>query len=364
MPSADKAKWAQLRVGLMAIVALVILGYLIFLLSGSHGLFKGKSTIYTFMDDSAAISDGAPVTVNGIAVGRIVHVGLSGSRERRRIVKVDMEIENDFMPSIPIDSQAAITAQNLLGTKFINIKKGQSPIAVKNGAELKAKELTTIDDFVEQGNTTLSALQDIVTKAGGIVDQVEAGKGTIGKLLVDETLYNRVLAIADEAQKLTATLNSDKGTIGKLLHDERLYDDVRGSIQDVRGSITRINTMIDSLEQGQGTAGKFLKDPALYDDARKTIGDVRQMLADINAGKGTVGKLLKSEELHNQIQATIGRMDTMLDKINSGQGTIGQLMVNPALYESLDGTTRELQGLLKDFRSNPKKFLHIKIGLF
>jgi phospholipid/cholesterol/gamma-HCH transport system substrate-binding protein len=39
-------------------------------------------------------------------------------------------------------------------------------------------------------------------------------------------------------------------------------------------------------------------------------------------------------------------------------------MVNPSLYDSLDGTTRELHGLLKDFRANPKKFLRIKLGLF
>jgi len=43
---------------------------------------------------------------------------------------------------------------------------------------------------------------------------------------------------------------------------------------------------------------------------------------------------------------------------------VGQLLNNPALYESLDGTARELNGLLKDFRKNPKKFLHIKLGLF
>ena len=54
----------------------------------------------------------------------------------------------------------------------------------------------------------------------------------------------------------------------------------------------------------------------------------------------------------------------MLEKINNGQGTLGQLAVNPALYESLDGTTREVQGLLKDFRANPKKFLTIQLKLF
>ena len=79
---------------------------------------------------------------------------------------------------------------------------------------------------------------------------------------------------------------------------------------------------------------------------------------------GRYGKLLSSDDLHNQLQATIGRLDTLLDKINNGQGTLGQLLVNPSLYQNLDSTTREVNGLMKDFRANPKKFLRIKLGLF
>ena len=60
----------------------------------------------------------------------------------------------------------------------------------------------------------------------------------------------------------------------------------------------------------------------------------------------------------------MGKVDLLLDKINAGQGTIGQLLVNPQLYDSVNGATRELNGLLKDFRANPKKFLYIKLGLF
>jgi len=50
--------------------------------------------------------------------------------------------------------------------------------------------------------------------------------------------------------------------------------------------------------------------------------------------------------------------------VNTGQGTLGQLVVNPNLYESLHGATSEMQGLMKDIRANPKKFLRIKLGLF
>ena len=148
MPASSKAKWAQLRVGMMAIIALSLLGFLIFLMSGSQGLFKSRTDVYTFMDDSAAIVDGAPVRLNGITVGKVAHVGLSGSSEPRRIVRVTLQIDNDFLGSIPVDSQATIAAENLLGTKYINIRKGRSPQTIKAGAEIASLDTREFDEVV------------------------------------------------------------------------------------------------------------------------------------------------------------------------------------------------------------------------
>ncbi len=360
MPVASRAKWARLKVGLMTIVALAILGALIFLMAGSKGLFKSRTPLYTYLGDSAAIADGAPVRLNGIYVGKVTRVTLSGLSDPRRVVKVELQVDDEFLPSIPVDSQAKIAAENLLGTKYINIKKGRSAQTVKAGAEIQSSDTPELEDLFQQGYTSLGSLDSILKKMDGILDAVQVGQGTIGKLLVDETLYNKILAIADEGQKLSVSLNSHDSTVGKLLHDDQLYE-------DVRGSVARINTLMETLThdyQGQGTIRKLMKDPALYDDTRKTIADVRELLAGINQGQGTVGKLLKSDDLHDQLKGTIGRLDTLLDKINDSQGTLGQLLMNPALYESLDGTAREMQGLLKDFRANPKKFLQIQLHLF
>ena len=79
--------------------------------------------------------------------------------------------------------------------------------------------------------------------------QIESGKGSIGKLLVDETLYNHILAIVDAVQQLANALNSDKGTIGKLIYDPELYN-------QVRGSLTRVDSMLQDLQPGKGTAGQ------------------------------------------------------------------------------------------------------------
>ena len=94
-------------------------------MTSSTGLFTKRSDVYTFLDDSAAIANGAPVRLNGITVGKVSNIGLSGSSEPNRIVRLTLDINNSYFPSIPVDSQAAIAAENLLGTKYINIKKGR-----------------------------------------------------------------------------------------------------------------------------------------------------------------------------------------------------------------------------------------------
>jgi phospholipid/cholesterol/gamma-HCH transport system substrate-binding protein len=357
MAQQTKKRWAQLKVGLLAISALCILAVLIFLMTSSTGFFTKRSKVYTFLDDSAAVAVSAPVRLNGITVGKVSEVSLSGSNQPNRIVRVTLDVDNNFLPSIPVDSQAALAAENLLGTKYINIKKGRSQTPVSPGAEIKSLDTREFDDVVQQGYSTLASLNGIFKKLDGILDAIQVGHGTIGKLLSNDELYNKVIGITDETRRVIAALDSQEGTLGKLMHDDSLYT-------DLRGTLARVNTLADGLQQGDGTLGKLLKDPALYEDTRATIADVRQMLAGINQGQGTVGKLLKSDDLHNQLQATMGRLDMLLDKVNNGQGTIGQLLVNPSLYQNLDSTTREINGLMKDFRANPKKFLRIKLAIF
>ena len=317
--------------------------------------------MFTYLDDSAAVAAGSPVRLNGINVGRISAINFSGLNEPNRIVKVTLEVDDKFLTQIPVDSQAGVAAENLLGTKYINIKKGRAPEIVKAGSELKSLDTREFDDVVQQGYTALAALDGILKKVDGIIDSIQNGKGTIGHLLSDDTLYKRALGITDEVQKLTETLNSDQGTLGKLMHDQALYD-------DLRGSIGRVDTLLDGLQKGEGSAGKLLKDPALYDDTRNAIADVRKLVDSINTNinnpQGDVGKLFKTDEIHQELKASMDRLDVLLDKVNNGQGTLGQLLVNPSLYESLDATAKETTGLLKDFRANPKKFLRIRVTIF
>jgi phospholipid/cholesterol/gamma-HCH transport system substrate-binding protein len=355
MPTTSKSKWAQLKVGIMAIVALLLLAFLIILMSGVNPLFRRTTDVYTYLSDSVAMTEGAtPVRLNGILIGKVKKIELSGSTDPSRIVKITLSIDNTALPMVPVDSQAKLAQQNLLGSRYVNIKKGTSSQTIQAGAEIASADTPEIEDLFQQGSSTLAALQKIMDRVNGIIDDIQGGKGTIGALLVDRTLYNRAVEIVDDVKSLTAALNAPDSTIGRLIHEDTLY-------KDVSGTVGKINTLIDGLNAGQGTAGKLLKDDALYNELHATIGDVRETIAKINKGDGTVSKLLNSSELHDQLITSMGKLDGVLDKVNSGDGTIGRLMNDPSLFESLDGTSRDLQGFIKEFRANPKKFLTITV---
>jgi phospholipid/cholesterol/gamma-HCH transport system substrate-binding protein len=357
MPSKQKIAWAQLKVGITAAAAMVILGLLVFLITGSTAFFQDEVALYTYLSDSAALTPGANVRLNGIYVGSIRTVELTGELDPRRVVKVTMSIQQPMLKQIPADSEAAIAAENVLGSKYINIKKGRSQTIVQPGATLPSMDTTDFDDVVASGYSLLNSLQGMLKRVDRIVAAVESGEGSIGKLLTDDALYNNLNGTVAEARKITAAMNSGQGTLGKLVYDEAIYN-------EARSSLARLDSVIEGLQQGQGTAGKLLKDEALYNELRATSREIRLLVADLNAGKGSAGKLLKSEEFHTQLKGTLTRIDTLMDKINSGEGTLGQLVVNPQMYESLNGLSRELHEFMKDFRANPKKFLSIKLSLF
>ena len=358
MAGKEKVSLAQLKVGILGIVALTCITLLIFLLSGGSGWFEKTIPLHVFTSDSDGLTPNSPVRINGIQAGKVSKVELSGETNKLRIIRIDFQVNQDMQKQIPADSTAAISSDNLLGsTKFLAITKGTSGSTIQSDATMKAADTRQFDQLITQGYGVLDSLQTILGKVQDIVGQVEVGKGTIGKLLVDETLYHSLEATVNQVQLLSTNLNSKNGTIGHLINDNTLYD-------QVQGVVAKVDQIAKNLEDGKGSAGMLMNDPKLYNDLETSVSQLNALLADLNAGKGTAGQLLKSDAISNEVTATLNKVNVTIDKVNSGQGTIGQLMVNPALYDSATGTTRELNQLLKDFRANPKKFLTIQLKLF
>jgi phospholipid/cholesterol/gamma-HCH transport system substrate-binding protein len=364
MASQQRVEWAKLKTGILATVAMVIAAVLIFLLTGNGTLFERQALLKTFMADSAGMAPNAPVRLNGILVGHIKNVVLSGSTIPKRTVEVDMVMPEKYLVEIPVNSEAAISAANLLGDKYINITRGTDKKHVEDGSEIASLQTQDVPEILAQSSSLLSQFQTILGRLDGLLTGVENGQGNLGKLFKDDSLYDRLNATAGEVEQLVKDIHNSNGTVSHLLYDPAFYDDIRRPIQ-------RLDDMLAAVQQQKGTAGKLLYDPQLHNevlgtitDARADIAEAKKLVDDLNAGKGTAGKFLKDEDIYNQLDLISKKINTTMDKINSGQGTIGQLMTNPKLYDSLTSTSTEMTTVLKNFEANPKKFLTIRLILF
>jgi phospholipid/cholesterol/gamma-HCH transport system substrate-binding protein len=357
MPAPSKVSWSKLRVGITALVAMLILGVMIFLLTTSGNIFKAKAHLRTYMDDASGTAESAPVRLNGIPIGNLKKIQLSGEKDRKRAVVFTLEIKGEYLKDIPEDSVAMISASNLLGDKFINITRGKSPNPVKDDAEIPSSQVQDIPELMAESANLLTTFQNILKRVDSLVGGIESGQGNIGKLIKDEELYDRLNGIAAEGQQLLADVRNGKGTLSRLIYDDALY-------QEIRSPLRRIDDLMAGLQKGEGTAGKLIKDATLFDDLHQTITEIRTLISGVNAGKGTVGKLMNNDQLSTELNRLVAKLNSTVDRIDSGQGTLGQLLTNPQLYEALGGVTKEMAGLLKDMHANPKKFLTIQLKLF
>ena len=90
---------------------------------------------------------------------------------------------------------------------------GKSSQFIQPGGEIKGEDTTEIQDMLDQGKTTLSALQAILTRVENLVIEIEDGKGTIGKFLRDESLYNNLVGAADEMETPAIHLHPVHGDV-------------------------------------------------------------------------------------------------------------------------------------------------------
>jgi phospholipid/cholesterol/gamma-HCH transport system substrate-binding protein len=357
VPSQKQLKWSQLRVGLTVLFASVTLAVLIFLMSGTTGLFTPKITLRSYFDDAQGLRNGAPVRLSGVDVGNVTAVRVVPNKPATP-VEVLMKVTTKYDFSIRKDSVTSMSTAGVLGETYINIDSAHAkgPVA-RDGDTLATRETPDIQDVVRASQGTLQNLDALLKRTDRILAFVESGQGSIGKLIYDPNLYNQFAQTVNEFKGIVDQVRNGQGSLGKLLVTDEAYNKAMVAVD-------KINVMIDDLQQGKGTAGKFLKDPVLYDNANQTIANVKKLTDDINAGKGAIGKLAKDEALAQKLDNIIAKLSALTDELEAGQGTAGKLLKDPSLYNNTDKMLVESRELVKSIRENPKKYLTFKVRVF
>ncbi len=360
MPSQKQLRWSELRVGITVIVASVTLAILVFLISGTSGIFTNKIRLVSYFDNAEGIRSGQPVDLQGVPIGNVTSVRVVAGRQTFP-VEVMMKINKKYAEFIRIGkdgSTATVQTAGVLGESYIDIdsRSAKGPLAV-DGAELRAGNAPGYQDVIRSSQSTLQNVDVLLKQATDILASVQNSKGTLGQVINDPTMMNKINTILNQVQGLLNDVNSGKGTIGQLFTDKTLA--VKAT-----DAIDKLDRMVDDVNNGKGNIGKLMKDESLYNDLHHTVAQANKLMDDLNAGRGPAGKLLKNEELAQKLQNTINKLSDIADRLEAGEGSAGKLLRDPSVYNNTDQLLVETRTLIKSIRENPKKYLTIHFRVF
>lgn len=358
MPSRKEIQWSQLRVGALVTTALAVLVVLIFLMSGSSGgLFAPKLLLRSYFENAAGLKDGAPVTLEGVTIGNVIHVRVVPNRNPTP-VEVTMRVGHEWLRDLHSDSTTSITQAGVLGDSYVDIDSvtatGPPPT---NDAELKTTGAPSIQDVISSSNASIKQVKNLTVKLETLVDTLNSTKGTAGELINDPELGKKMVSIATNLETVTAAIANGQGSLGKLVNDDSLYTRANDAID-------KLDKITTALNDGKGTAGKLLKDDSLYNNLNAATANMNQLAAEINAGHGSLGKIAKDPAFAQKLDDTVTRLDSILKTVDEGKGSLGQLVQNRSLYDHADQTLDQTQQLVKSIREDPKKYLVIRMKIF
>jgi phospholipid/cholesterol/gamma-HCH transport system substrate-binding protein len=309
----------QVKVGIFFVVGLLIL-LAVFDFVGDIPFFRNEFKLRTYFDSIGELRQGNPVKLEGYDVGKVSNISVQD-----RKIEVEFAVNKDI--GIRKDSVASINLTSLLGTSYINLTFGSpdSPLAVagdvlpsQNPADIN-QILAKVDSAVGSIDGALSGLDvfgankeqlsNIVNNIDIVLEDVKEGKGTIGKLFKDDSLYNEAQSTFANVNEITTSVKQGKGTIGKLFTDESLYN-------DAKVALTSLGQLSKKISDSDGTLGKLINDDTLYNEATGAATHLNDILEKINTGQGTLGQLVNDDKLYKDAQDTLLKVDKSIDTLD------------------------------------------------
>ena len=346
MPRTRSLAWSELKIGILAVIAIGLTSLLVVAVGGTGGFFWQLYQLKTRFTNVQGLKTGAVVRVAGVEVGKVDEIKFVGSE-----VEVDLKVNKDQRERIRTESRASIGSLSLLGEPVIDITPTTQGTPLEDGA------------FIPSGRAQ-GQLSDVATSATESLEQatlllrdIRAGKGTVGRLFSDDQLYKEITQFVQAAEGVTNNIRKGDGSLGRMIRDPAAYDRLNASLENLQLITKRINS-------GEGSLGRLLNDDALAKSLTSASGNVDQIAASLRKGEGTAGMLLTDRELYDRFNSLAGRIDKVLAELQSGEGTAGRLLQDKQLYENMNAAVGELRALLGDIRKDPKKYLNVRVSIF
>lgn len=317
--------WADLKVGALILVALLIMTFGMYKLGQAANLFTKRYDLITFLPNANGLRVGGAVAISGQPVGTIKKITfLPVDADTLRNLRVELEVDESMKEQIREDSRARVRTMGLLGDKMIDISSGTPRYAV-----LTPRDTIQVAQALDY--------EQVIAQAAGAVDDM--------------------VALTHDLKELTGGMVRGEGTMGQLLTNRSMYD-------ELTGTLGRMNNMLGRLQNPQGTFGRMMDDPQMYNKMVGLMGQLDTLLATVGSEKGSIGKLMRDTVLYANLVGISSSADSLMKLMSQGNGFAAKMLKDDKLYDQLNKAVTDLNAILEDVRKNPGKYTKGMIKVF
>jgi phospholipid/cholesterol/gamma-HCH transport system substrate-binding protein len=279
-------------VGAFVIGGVLLFAFGLFLIGNRRMLFERNFEVHTQFSNISGLQNGALVRVAGMEAGEVTQIEVPGGPSAQ--FRVRLRIRENLRPVIRTDSVASIQNDGLVGNRYVQVQAGsEGAPAIDNGGTIPSEEPFDFADALRKLNETIEIVteiveevkvnvegalhavtetakdaqslmadvgvevRDITTSTQRVAEDlmvitsgVRAGRGTVGKLLTDDSLYARTQGIAEEAEKAMANLRVAADQAREAVADFRGADGpMKGLTGDLQQTVTHARTAMHNLAE-------------------------------------------------------------------------------------------------------------------
>lgn len=289
----------EIRIALTVIIGIVVLFVGMNFLKGII-VFSNDNSYKVVMRDINGLSASSPVYANGFQVGVVRNILYDYEGVNGGII-VTIDVDNKMR--IPVGTTAEVSS-DLMGNLKLNL---------------------ILSDNMRES-----------IEPGGVII------GSLGKGMMDE-----VAQMMPQLKALLPKLDSILTNVNIIMSDPALksiIDNVNGATDNLNKSSAQLNKMMTQFESTM---------PGMLQKVDAVLGNTEQITSDI--AKADVAATMKN------ISATLQNCRELTDKLSSNEGSLGKFINDPSLYDNLNATMRDVDSLMIDLKSHPKRYVHFSV---
>ena len=317
----------ETRLGMFVALIVVAAFFIMFVLGGFERFQRGLR-LHALFNTAQELKVGDRVKMAGVEIGKVEAITLVTNK-----VKVTMRL--DTTAGVKTDSMATIKFAGLMGQNFVSLDFGSpaAPLATDHTI-LNSTEQPDLSAIMQKLDNVATGVENLTKSFSG--DKIDNLLGPFTDFLKQNS--GPLTTTIANIRSMSGQIAEGKGTIGKLIYDDALYNtalttvsNLQSTSDEIKITIADARKIIDGINAGEGTLGRLVKDEKLYTETTASMTNLKEILQKINQGQGTVGKLVNDEEFYKNAKLTLQK----LDKATEGLEDQGPLSVIGTLANSL-----------------------------